>query len=170
MCLDFWVFVKNFLMKKHVSLAVTRIQKDLEGLPTTDGVTIKFPDPKNFQNFIIRIHPSKGLWEKGRFDFEFDVSDDFPFAPPKVRCLTHLWHPNIEETGSVCLNLLRQDYKPTTSLTLIIVGLQYLFLSPNPDDPLNNKAAEEMKKDITKFKAKVDEYINIYSPKTDYFE
>ena len=156
--------------KKHSSLATIRVQKDLEGISTLKGVNVKFPDPKNFQNFIIRIHPSEGIWTKGIFDFEFNIPDDFPFEAPKIKCITTLWHPNIDVNGVVCLNILKKDYKPIISLSMIIVGLQFLFLSPNPDDPLNVKAAEEYKHDIQKFQKKVDDYIEIYSPKKEYFE
>ncbi len=30
-------------------------------------------------------------------------------SPPEVKCLTKLWHPNINEDGEICLSLLRQN-------------------------------------------------------------
>lgn len=48
-----------------------------------------------------------------------------------------IYHPNIDLEGNVCLNILREDWKPVLSLQSIVVGLQFLFLEPNPDDPLN---------------------------------
>lgn len=39
--------------------------------------------------------------------------------------------------GNVCLNILREDWKPVLNLNSVMVGLQYLFLEPNADDPLN---------------------------------
>ena len=35
------------------------------------------------------------------------------------------------------MNILREDWKPVLNLNSIMVGLQYLFLEPNPSDPLN---------------------------------
>lgn len=37
----------------------------------------------------------------------------------------------------MCLNILREDWKPVLNLNSVMVGLQYLFLEPNADDPLN---------------------------------
>ena len=37
----------------------------------------------------------------------------------------------------MCLNILREDWKPVLNLNSVIVGLQYLFLEPNAEDPLN---------------------------------
>jgi len=32
---------------------------------------------------------------------------------------------------------LREDWKPVLNINSILVGLQFLFLEPNPEDPLN---------------------------------
>lgn len=39
--------------------------------------------------------------------------------------------------GNVCLNILREDWKPVLDINSVIYGLIYLFYEPNPDDPLN---------------------------------
>ncbi len=55
-----------------------------------------------------------------------------------------VYHPNIDLEGNVCLNILREDWKPVLTINAIVYGLQYLFLEPNPDDPLNKEAANEL--------------------------
>jgi len=47
----------------------------------------------------------------------------------------------VDLEGNVCLNILREDWKPVLNLNSVMVGLQYLFLEPNADDPLNKGAA-----------------------------
>lgn len=51
----------------------------------------------------------------------------------------------------MCLNILREDWKPVLNLNSVMVGLQYLFLEPNADDPLNKEAAEELRKNREQF-------------------
>lgn len=41
------------------------------------------------------------------------------------------------------MNILREDWKPVLNLNSVMVGLQYLFLEPNADDPLNKGEALE---------------------------
>jgi ubiquitin-conjugating enzyme E2 M len=41
----------------------------------------------------------------------------------------------------VCLNILREDWKPVLDINAVVYGLIYLFYEPNPDDPLNHEAA-----------------------------
>ena len=49
-----------------------------------------------------------------------------------------IFHPNIDQEGHVCLNILRQDWSPSIDLTQIACSLQILLTEPNPDDPLND--------------------------------
>lgn len=39
-----------------------------------------------------------------------------------------VFHPNIDVDGNICLNILREDWKPVLSISSIIYGLQFLFL------------------------------------------
>ncbi|MEQ2311604.1 hypothetical protein AMECASPLE_021971 [Ameca splendens] len=84
----------------------------------------------------------QGFYKGGKFVFSFKVGQGYPHDPPKVKCETMVYHPNIDLEGNVCLNILREDWKPVLTVNSIIYGLQYLFLEPNPEDPLNKEAAE----------------------------
>ena len=46
----------------------------------------------------------------------------------QVKCETKIYHPNIDLEGNVCLNILREDWKPVLTINSIVYGLQYLFL------------------------------------------
>jgi ubiquitin-conjugating enzyme E2 M len=98
------------------------------------------------------------MYKGGAFHFSFNINTNYPHEPPKVKCvpkvghisrnfhdpavLIHvlamqIYHPNVDLEGNVCLNILREDWKPVLNLNSVMVGLQYLFLEPNADDPLN---------------------------------
>lgn len=149
---------------KALGFAETRVVKDLEEINSLVGVKIHFPDENNLLHFLIRVKPESGIWSKGQFDFEFQLSSNFPFERPKVKCLTKLWHPNIDLDGSICLNILRDNYTPAMSIAILVVGLQYLFASPNPDDPLNKEAAKQYKEDFNRFVVRAEEYMSMYCP------
>ncbi|KAM9710104.1 NEDD8-conjugating enzyme UBE2F isoform 2-T2 [Menidia menidia] len=90
--------------------------------------------------------------------------------PPKVRCLTRIWHPNITENGEICLSLLREHsidgtgWAPTRTLKDVVWGLNSLFTDLlNFDDPLNIDAAEHHLRDKEDFRNKVQDYIKHYA-------
>ena len=39
-----------------------------------------------------------------------------------------MYHPNIDLEGNICLNILREDWKPVLTITAVIYGLNFLFL------------------------------------------
>uniref|UniRef100_A0A7S3FXM7 UBC core domain-containing protein n=1 Tax=Strombidium rassoulzadegani TaxID=1082188 RepID=A0A7S3FXM7_9SPIT len=93
------------------------------------------------------------IWKGGRYSFTIEVPRDYPFTAPKCLCITPIYHPNIDLQGHVCLNILRDDWKPVLSINTVILGLIFLFYEPNSNDPLNHEAAEVMRKDQQNFKA-----------------
>ena len=52
----------------------------------------------------------------------------------------------------MCLNILREDWKPVLDINAVIYGLIYLFYEPNPNDPLNHEAADLFRRDVRRFK------------------
>ncbi|XP_013920837.1 PREDICTED: NEDD8-conjugating enzyme Ubc12-like [Thamnophis sirtalis] len=97
----------------------------------------------------------QGFYKGGKFVFSFKVGQGYPHDPPKVKCETMVYHPNIDLEGNVCLNILREDWKPVLTINSIIYGLQYLFLEPNPEDPLNKEAAEVLQNNRRLFEQNV---------------
>jgi ubiquitin-conjugating enzyme E2 M len=80
------------------------------------------------------------------------VPDNYPHQAPKVTCSPTIYHPNINYEGAVCLNILREDWKPVLDINTVIYGLIYLFYEPNPDDPLNREAANLFRTDKAQVK------------------
>ncbi|KAG8508246.1 NEDD8-conjugating enzyme UBE2F [Galemys pyrenaicus] len=67
---------------------------------------VHFPDPNKLHCFQLTVTPDEGYYQGGKFQFETEVPDAYNMVPPKVRCLTRIWHPNITETGEICLRAL----------------------------------------------------------------
>lgn len=141
--------------KKKITAAQIRAQKDLEELSLGSTMRTEFPNPDDILHFTLAIEPDEGMYRGGRFTFSFDVGENFPHEPPKVKCNEKIYHPNIDLEGKVCLNILREDWKPVLNLNAVIVGLQFLFLEPNAGDPLNKTAADDLRNNREGFKRNV---------------
>ncbi|PYH48625.1 NEDD8-conjugating protein UBC12 [Aspergillus saccharolyticus JOP 1030-1] len=141
--------------KKKVTAAQLRVQRDLQELTLGTTMKMTFPNPDDILNFVLVISPDEGMYKGGHFNFSFNVNQNFPHDPPKVKCTQKIYHPNIDLEGNVCLNILREDWKPVLNLNAVIVGLQFLFLEPNASDPLNKEAAEDLRTNREGFKRNV---------------
>ncbi|XP_055947115.1 nedd8-conjugating enzyme UbcE2M-like [Argiope bruennichi] len=137
--------------KTAASVALIRITKDINELKLPTTCSIDFPDPNDLFRFKLTISPDEGYYQNGSFVFHFHVPNNYPYEPPKVKCETEIYHPNIDSDGNICLNILREDWKPVLSIDSVVYGLQYLLLEPNPHDPLNKTAAEVFMMDKTAF-------------------
>ena len=111
---------------RHDLTLITIGHPDLAELEGTLGKTMRtsFPDPNDILNFTLTIEPDEGMYKGGSFHFNFTINQNFPHEPPKVKCTQKIYHPNIDLDGNVCLNILREDWKPVLNLNAVIVGLQ----------------------------------------------
>ncbi|KAL7537941.1 hypothetical protein ACHAXR_008168 [Thalassiosira sp. AJA248-18] len=147
-----------------------RIQKDIADLDGGKVAQIEFPNPNDLTFFEVSITPDSGFWKNATYKFKFDIPDHYPHTPPKVHCDTKIFHPNINLEGKVCLNILREDWKPVLDINAVIYGLIFLFYEPNPDDPLNHEAAELFRKDTKQFERLVQRTLRGGSMDGVYFE
>ncbi|KAF9280655.1 NEDD8-conjugating protein ubc12 [Mortierella alpina] len=145
--------------KPKVSAGQIRVQKDLNELELPKTMKMTFPVPEDLLNFELEISPDEGFYAGGTFKFSFAVNGNYPHDAPSVKCLQKIYHPNIQADGKICLNILREDWKPVLTLNSVMVGLQYLLLEPNADDPLNKEAAEDLRTNRRNFETNVHKSI-----------
>lgn len=139
-----------------LALTAAHLLADISELDLPKYVTIRFPNGNDkIMNFEIILKPDEGLYKGGAFLFSFAVASAYPHEPPKVKCLTKVYHPNIDKQGNICLNILREDWKPVLTINSIIIGLNFLFIAPNADDPLNKEAASAMISNPSQFERNV---------------
>lgn len=100
---------------------------DLQELTLGSTMKMAFPNPDDILNFTLTIEPDEGMYKGGSFVFTFAVNQNFPHDPPKVKCTQKIYHPNIDLEGNVCLNILREDWKPVLNLNAVVVGMQVCF-------------------------------------------
>jgi len=141
--------------KKTRTPGEIRIQKDIAELDGGKVAEITFPDKNDLTAFDVSITPDSGYWKNATYKFSFTILDHYPHSPPKVHCETKIYHPNINLEGKVCLNILREDWKPVLDINAVIYGLIFLFYEPNPGDPLNHEAADLLRKNVGEFKSLV---------------
>ena len=77
------------------------------------------------------------------FQLKLVLSTDFPSKPPRGYFLTKIYHPNVDpSTGAICVNTLKKDWTPTTSLSHVLTVIRCLLIVPFPESSLNDEAGK----------------------------
>lgn len=82
------------------------------------------------------------LWEGGLYKLSLEFTEEYPSKPPKVKFVPPLFHPNVYPSGTVCLSILNEeeDWRPAITIKQILLGVQDLLDSPNPNSPAQAEA------------------------------
>jgi ubiquitin-conjugating enzyme E2 M len=145
---------------KKITSGSIRMQIDMNELDLPENVKLVLSNEQNLMNFKVTIKPDQGYWKGAKYTFRIAVPENYPHKPPKVVCEDLIYHPNIDLKGAVCLNILKDDWVPILNTQNVIHGLIFLFIEPNPADPLNQEASAVLRKDPAQFKRNVDSSLN----------
>mmetsp|Transcript_6562 Transcript_6562/g.7134 ORF Transcript_6562/g.7134 Transcript_6562/m.7134 type:complete len:149 (+) Transcript_6562:65-511(+) len=80
--------------------------------------------------------PPDSPYEGGLFFLDIHFPADYPFKPPKVQFTTKVYHPNINKNGSICLDILKEQWSPALTISRVLLSISSLLTEPNPKDPL----------------------------------
>ena len=94
--------------------------------------------------------PDKSPYEGGVFYLNIVFPKDYPFKPPKLTFLTKIYHCNISSCGSICLDILKEQWSPALTISKVLLSICSLMDDPNPDDPLVTDIADLLTSDKDK--------------------
>ena len=147
-------------------MASVRLRKEYEEL-------IKNPPdncsagPKNEANYYLWtaqiIGPDDTPYAGGIFNLEINYPSEYPFKPPKINFKTKVYHPNIDSSGSICLDILKDKWSPALNISKVLLSICSLMDDPNPDDPLVTDIANEFKNNRQVYYQTARSWTSIYA-------
>jgi ubiquitin-conjugating enzyme (huntingtin interacting protein 2) len=129
--------------KKRVQKEVAEIGRD-----SASGVKVSV-DPSDGSHLEGTIlGPEDTPYHKGTFKVDIVIPNDYPFAPPKMKFVTRMWHPNVSsQTGAICLDILKDQWSPALTIKTALLSLQALMCAPEPSDPQDAEVANMYNRD-----------------------
>ncbi|KAK1276435.1 hypothetical protein QJS04_geneDACA011117 [Acorus gramineus] len=107
--------------------------------------------------------PPDSPYAGGVFLVTIHFPPDYPFKPPKVAFRTKVFHPNINSNGSICLDILKEQWSPALTISKVLLSICSLLTDPNPDDPLVPEIAHMYKTDRSKYETTARSWTQKYA-------
>jgi ubiquitin-conjugating enzyme E2 D/E len=95
-----------------------RLQKEIGSMRSAPAGITGGPVGDDLLNWRCSIDgPDDSPFKSGKFPVAIKFPDDYPFKPPVVKFAVKVYHPNVDDDGSICVGLLKTDtWKPVTSV------------------------------------------------------
>ena len=100
--------------------------------------------------------PSESPYENSSFILSIMFPKTYPFTPPILKFIsTPPYHPNIDNQGNICLDVLKMPphgaWKANLGIAAVLEGVRRLLVEPNLDDPLDVNITKEFLTDYESF-------------------
>ncbi|XP_021771941.1 constitutive photomorphogenesis protein 10-like isoform X2 [Chenopodium quinoa] len=113
-----------------------RIQKELKELdcpPLSSAGPIAY----SINHWLATFLGSPGTpYEGGIFFLDILFPNEYPFKPPKVMFKTRIYHCNVDSSGNVYLDILKDGWSPALTISQVLLAVRSIFLTPDPYNAL----------------------------------
>lgn len=109
-----------------------RLVKEFEKLGKTYDIEIV--EDKHWQ--LAFLGPTETPYFGGTFLIDIVIPNNYPFSAPKITFNTKIYHPNIDREGLICLEILNDGWKPTSTIEEALSLVRELLIHPDPNNPV----------------------------------
>lgn len=153
-----------------------RIAKEFADCTTAPppGISITLPSDADLHVWQITVTaPANSVYAPGRFGLVLKLPTDYPFKPPTINFTTRIYHPNItnDSLGNICMGILKsENWKPSSKIIAVLEAVRNILVEPMPDDALEQRIADEYRRDRPEFEKNAKAYVERYAKGTVKFE
>jgi len=90
---------------------------------------------------LLLAGPKETVYDGQRYRLLLEFPNNYPYSPPNCRFITPCFHPNIDLSGNLCLDILKEKWSALYDVRTILLSIQSLLGEPNNESPLNSQAA-----------------------------
>lgn len=75
--------------------------------------------------------PTDTPYENMHFRLSFEFPSSYPYKAPTVLFMTPVYHPNVDFSGRICLDILKEKWSAIYNVQSVLISLQSLLGEPN---------------------------------------
>ncbi|KAK9455340.1 ubiquitin-conjugating enzyme/RWD-like protein [Dipodascopsis uninucleata] len=132
-----------------------RLQNELMQLMMSSipGISAFPVSDSNLCQWTGTISGPEGTYYEGlTYKISMTFPPNYPYRAPIIRFVSPMWHPNVDMSGGICLDILKDKWSAIYNVQTILLSLQSLLGEPNNASPLNAQAAELWDSNPTEYK------------------
>jgi ubiquitin-conjugating enzyme E2 D/E len=107
--------------------------------------------------------PDDSPYSGGVFNLNIQFPVDYPFKPPRVTFTTKIYHPNINASGFICLDILKTNWSPALTISKVLLSVLSMLTDPNPKDPLMPDIAKQYSENRSEYEITAREWTTHYA-------
>ena len=145
---------------------VRRMQKEMDEMKKNPPDNCSAGPVNENDLFLWRatiMGPDKSPYQGGIFNLSITIPIDYPFKAPKIVFTTKIYHCNVNSNGSICLDILKDNWSPALTISKALLSICSLMDDPNPNDPLVPEIAHLFVKDRKKHDNNAREWTRDYA-------
>ncbi|XP_062014919.1 constitutive photomorphogenesis protein 10 [Rosa rugosa] len=121
-----------------VSSSGKRIQREMVELNTDPPPDCSAgPKGDNLYHWVATIIGPPGTpYQGGIYFLDITFPGDYPFKPPKIVFRTRVFHCNVDASGNVSLEIVKDGWSPALTITKVLLAIRSIFTKPDPYNPL----------------------------------
>ncbi|KAJ3123199.1 Ubiquitin-conjugating enzyme E2 2 [Nowakowskiella sp. JEL0407] len=142
-----------------------RIQKELAEISLDPPCNCSAgPKGDNLYDWVATIMgPAGSPYQGGVFFLDVHFPMDYPFKAPKITFRTRIYHCNINQSGQICLDVLKDNWSPALTISKVLLSICSLLNDANPADPLVGSIAQQYLNDREEHDRTAREYTRRYA-------
>ncbi|KAL6195031.1 hypothetical protein ACLB2K_030653 [Fragaria x ananassa] len=121
-----------------VSSSGKRIQREMVDLnmdPPPDCSA--GPKGDNLYHWVATILGPPGTpYQGGIYFLDIKFPTEYPFKPPEVVFRTRVFHCNVNSSGNVSLEIIKDGWSPARTITKVLLAIRSILTKPDPYNPL----------------------------------
>ena len=96
--------------------------------------------------------PEDTFYAGQKYKISISFPTNYPYTAPTIKFVSPMWHPNVDMSGNICLDILKDKWSAVYNVQTVLLSLQSLLGEPNNSSPLNAQAAQLYDSDPEEYK------------------